>query len=81
MINLSTVTKLSQKDVVKKAVEFWGPGGYGLEIKEQADTYALFEGGGGGVEIVTNATDGKTEVDIASREWDYQAQEFLSKIK
>ena len=81
MINLSTMTKISQQDVIKKAVEFWGPGGYGLEVKDQQEGYASFEGGGGGVEVVANVKGGKTEVDVASREWDYQAQEFIGKIK
>ena len=35
---------------------------------------------GGGVEVVARTRDGKTEVEILSREWDIQATSFLDKI-
>lgn len=80
MINLSKESKLSREDVIKKALEYWGPGGYGLTVTQQAETYAAFEGAGGGVEVVARTRDGKTEVEILSREWDSQATSFLDKI-
>ncbi len=80
MINLSKMSKLSREDVIKKAVGYWGPGGYGLTVSHQEEGYASFEGGGGGVEVATREKDGKTEVDIMSREWDIQAKDFLGKI-
>lgn len=81
MLNLQTKTKLSPKEVLKRAVEFFGTGGYGLELKEQGEDCVYFEGGGGGVDIVTCAEEKGTSVEIASREWDHQAEEFLGKIR
>jgi len=80
MLKIGTKTKLSPEDAIKRAVEFFGPGGYGLKVTEQSDTGACFEGGGGGVEVVACAEEKETSVELVSREWDYQVREFISKI-
>lgn len=81
MLNLATKTKLSPEEVIKRAVAFFGPGGYGLEVKEQSASCAYFEGGGGGVEVTACAEEKGTSVELASREWDYQVNEFAGKIR
>ncbi|MFC2051430.1 hypothetical protein ACFLT4_01695 [Chloroflexota bacterium] len=81
MLKLNVRTKRKPDEVVKKALEFFGPGGYGLKVTEQNDTCAYFEGGGGEI-AVTSCTDDKgTSVDMETREWEYQVKEFASKIK
>jgi len=81
MLRLSTTSRLSQEEVIKRAVKFFGPEGYGLEVKEETAEGAAFEGGGGDVEI-TDCTEGKkTTVELTSREWDYQVREFVQKVK
>ncbi len=81
MLKIATTTKLSPEEAIKRAVEFFGPGGYGLEVKEESADCASFEGGGGGVEV-TACVDGKsTSVDLESREWDFQVKEFIGKIR
>ena len=80
MLKVVTKTKLSPEEAIKRAVEFFGPGGYGLAVKEQADNCASFEGGGGGVEVTTCVEEGGTSVELVSREWDYQVREFIGKI-
>ena len=81
MLKLATETKLEGKEVIKKAVFFFGPGGYGLEVVEETDAAATFKGGGGGVEVLVKAEGGKTTVNLASQEWDYQTREFLTKLR
>ena len=54
MPKIATKTKLSPEEAIKRAVEFFGPGGYGLEVKEQSTDCAYFEGGGG-VEVTACA--------------------------
>lgn len=81
MLKLSTKTKVNPKEVIKRAVQFFGPDGYGLKITGQSDAYASFVGGGGGVEV-SAFTEGKgLSVDVTSREWDSQVREFIGKIR
>lgn len=81
LLKLNVRTKRNPDEVVKKALEFFGPGGYGLKVTEQSDTCASFAGGGGDI-TVTACTDNKgASVDLETREWEYQVQEFARKIK
>ena len=80
MLRLEVKTKLSTEKAIEQAVAFFGPDGYGLEVKENYKNHAYFEGGGGSVAISTSVKDKKTTVDIVSREWDFQVQEFAEKI-
>ena len=81
MLNLARESRLSEKEFLEKARNFFGPGGYGLAIVDEAPGYIAFEGGGGGVEVITRPEGNKTGVEITSREWDIQAREFIGKIK
>jgi hypothetical protein len=89
-------SKLSPDKVMEKALEFFGPGGLGLEVKEQGEDCATFEGGGGHVFVqvcekgpalsgvegpVLSGVEGiGSEVDLETREWDYQVKQFMGKI-
>lgn len=81
MLNLNVKTKLKPEEVVKKALVFFGPGGYGLKVLEQSETCAYFEGTGGGVRVTTCTDEKGTSVDLETREWEYQVKEFARKIK
>jgi len=81
MLNLSTKSRLKPEEVVKRAVRFFGPDGYGLEVTEQDKCCGQFEGGGGGVRVIASTEKNGSTVDIESREWDYQVKEFIDKIK
>ena len=80
MLKVATKSKLSPEEAIKRAVEFFGPGGHGLEVKNQTPDCAYFEGGGGGVNVTTCAEEKGTSVELESREWDYQVKEFIRKI-
>jgi hypothetical protein len=79
MLRIENKSKHSQSEVIKKAIKHFN-GGYGLEVKEQSDDFVRFEGGGGGVSVSTRTEDNKTVVEVLSREWDFQAKEFLTGI-
>ena len=81
MLKLSISTKLKPEEVIKKALGFFGPDGHGLKVTEQSDTCASFEGGGGGVEVTTCTDEKGTSVDLETREWEYQIQEFARMLK
>jgi hypothetical protein len=80
MLNISKESKLAPEEAVKRAVAFFGPKGYGLDVKDEGDCCATFEGGGGGVHVSADKSKKGSTVSIESREWDYQAQQFLSKL-
>lgn len=80
MIRIETKTKLSPEEAIKRAVEFFGPMGHGLEVKDQGPECAYLEGGGGSITVIACAEKGVTRVELLSREWDYQAKEFISRI-
>ena len=78
MLKISTKTKLSPEEAIKKAVEFLGPAGYGLEVREENSDCVYFEGGG--VDFNVCVEEGRTSVDVEPREWDYQVKEFRRKL-
>ena len=80
MLKIVTKTKLSPEEAIKRAVEFFGPGGYGLEVKNQTPDCAYFEGSDGGVNVTACIEEKGTSVELESREWDYQVKEFVRKI-
>jgi len=82
MISLVKESKLLPEKVMERAVAFFGPGGWGLELTEQGECCARFEGAGGHVYVTASAREkghGST-VEVESREFEYAAKEFLTKI-
>ena len=78
----SVKTKLSPDEVIRRANNFFGEDGLGLEAFERSFCCAYFEGGGGYV-LVSVESEGdknKTDVELETREWDYDVQEFMRKI-
>jgi hypothetical protein len=80
MIRITKETTLSADDVLRRASDFFGTQGLGLEEKERNSCCIAFEGGGGYVSISLVEAGGKRDVDAESREWEYQAKEFLETI-
>lgn len=80
MLNITKQTRLSPEEVLKRAVKFFGPDGVGLEVRDECETDARFEGGGGYVYVEVCESGGATEVTVESREWDYQVRQFLNTL-
>jgi hypothetical protein len=80
MLRLVGKTRLSPEEAVKRAVAFFGPGGYGLAVKERTASYVCFEGGGGIIEVSASAQGKGASLELVSREWDYQVKQFLGAI-
>jgi hypothetical protein len=81
MLKIAIKTKLGPEDAIKRAVEFFGPEGYGLKVKDQFPECAYFEGGGGGIEVTASSKGKRTSVELLSLEWDYQVKEFINKLR
>ncbi len=81
MLKLSAKSKHSPEEVIKRAVKYFGPEGFGLKVNDEGNCCVTFEGGGGGVYVTASEEKKGSTVDLESREWDYQAQEFIRKVK
>lgn len=78
MARYGVYTKLDPEEVIRRAVDFFGEGGLGLTVTEQGSCCATFEGGGH-VAVYVNAGE-KTEVELVTREWDYDVKRFMRDI-
>ncbi len=80
MIRYGKDSKLSPREVVQKAIAFFGPGGMGLEMKLVGEGEARFEGGGGHILVQAREKGKGSEIDLIAVEWEYPAKQFLGKI-
>jgi hypothetical protein len=80
MLNLDVKTKLSQEEVVKKLKNFFGKGGLGLDITEEAPQCLTFEGGGGHVTATLCPEESKIRINLVTQEWENQVKKFASSL-
>ena len=80
MIHITKETTLPVDDVLERASNFFGSQGLGLEEKDRNSCCIAFDGGGGYVSITVAEAAGKRDVDVESREWEYQVKEFLGTL-
>lgn len=82
MIRVGRKSKLVPAEVVKKAVEFFGPSGMGLNVVDQGACCVRFEGTGGYVFVQTADLEdqGGSDVTVEGREWDHQIRQFMGVI-
>lgn len=80
MLRIEKKSRLSAAEVTKRALRYFGPNGLGLEVVDQAPTSVSFAGGGGGILVTILPDQAGTSVEVQSREWDYQAKDFLSEL-
>ena len=78
MINLEAKTKLTPEEVVNRLKKFFGKGGLGLELTEDAPQCLTFQGGGGYVTATLCLDEGKTRINLVAQEWDQQVKKFVS---
>ena len=81
MLKIGKESKLKPEEIIKKAVDFYGPRGHGLKVTEVDNFHVYLVGGGGSVQVIAATSNKGSSVDIESVEWDYQTKEFLNKIK
>jgi hypothetical protein len=80
MIKIAKQTGLAPEEVIDRASKFFGKDGEGLEEKERNPCCISFEGGGGYVSISINEEEKNRMVDVETREFEYQAKQFLVKV-
>jgi len=80
MLHITKDTAHSADEIIKRASDYFGNKGIGLEEKERNSCCITFEGGGGYVSVSVMEAGGKRDVDAESREWEYQVKQFLETI-
>jgi hypothetical protein len=79
MASYSVTTDLPAERVVAEAVDFFGSGGRGLEVEQQASCCAFFRGPSGFVSVETREN-GETHVDVKTRHWDDSVVAFIRRV-
>ena len=80
MLKIAKHTKLTPEEIIVLAARFFGQEGEGLEETERNPCCISFEGGGGHVFVSINDEDAQRVVDVETREFEYQAKQFLKKL-
>jgi hypothetical protein len=80
MARYSVYTKLDPEEAIRRAVAYFGESGLGLEVTDQGACCASFQGGGGHVSVTVNTGDQKTELELVTREYDYDVKRFMREI-
>lgn len=80
MLKISKETKLQPEQVLDKATAYFGPEGENLQTKERDACCVTFAGGGGYITVSVSDEEGSRSVDVETREFEYQARQFLQKI-
>jgi len=82
VIVLSFETQKKQEEILDKAVKYFTEE-VGLEVTERSDCCVHFQDRNqlGHVKVTLSQKGAKFEVDVESREFDYQAKQFVSEFK
>ena len=77
-------SKLNPTEAIAAAVAYFGSTGIGLRIQDQGNNCVTFAGNQGYVSVFVcepedNASTG-SELELETREWDYDVKRFLGKI-
>ena len=80
MIRISKKSRMNPSEIIAKASRYFGKGGEGLEETERGPCCVSFSGAGGYVTVTVVEENNQREVDVESREFEYQAKRFLESI-
>ncbi|MCF8107318.1 MAG: hypothetical protein K9K64_17710 [Desulfohalobiaceae bacterium] len=80
MLRIAKQTRFRPEEIIDRAVKYFGKGGENLEEAGRDACCVTFEGGGGYVRVMISDESGRRTVDVESREFDFQAKEFLRKL-
>jgi len=76
----SVETGTSPEDVIARAKGYFGESGLGLSLVTEDACCVVFEGGGGHVSVTASDQENRTEVELETREWDYQVKQFMGQV-
>jgi hypothetical protein len=77
MLRISNQSQLDTDEILAKASRYFGKGGEGLDETERGPCCISFSGGGGYVTVTVTERTNQREVDVETREFEYQVRQFL----
>ena len=80
MIRIAKQTRLTAEGIIERASKYFGKGGQELTETQRNLCCISFEGVGGYVTVSVTDEDKHRTVDVESREFEYQAKQFLEKL-
>ena len=80
MLRISKQSRLNTDEILAKASGYFGKGGEGLDETERGGCCISFSGGGGYVTVTVSEQTSQREVDVETREFEYQAKQFLGLV-
>jgi hypothetical protein len=80
VLTLEVRTKLSREEVILRLKKFFGKGGLGLDVTEEAPQCVAFEGGGGHVAATLCPEEAKIRITLVTQEWENQVKKFASSL-
>ena len=80
MLRISKQSRLNTDEILIKASGYFGKGGEGLDETERGGCCISFSGVGGYVTVTVSEQANKREVDVETREFEYQAKQFLGLV-
>ena len=80
MLRISKPSRLNTDEILAKASQYFGKGGEGLNETERGGCCISFSGVGGYVTVTVCEQNSQREVDVETREFEYQAKQFLGLV-
>ncbi len=80
MLRISKESRLAPDEIISSASRYFGKGGEGLEETERGSCCISFSGAGGYVAVTVSEEGSHREVNVESREFEYQARQFLRSV-
>ncbi|MEJ2169873.1 MAG: hypothetical protein P8X90_30595, partial [Desulfobacterales bacterium] len=80
MIRVAKQTRLSPEEIIERASKYFGKGGEELTEMQRNSCCISFDGVGGYVTVSVTDEDKHRTVDVESREFEYQAKQFLTRL-
>jgi len=77
MLRISKQSRLNTEEILAKASGYSGKGGEGLDETERGACCISFSGAGGYVTVTVSELTNQREVEVETREFEYQAKQFL----
>jgi hypothetical protein len=79
MLSVEYRSRLKPEEIIIRLKDYFGRG-LGLELTDEKPGCLTFEGGGGFVTATLCEEKNRTKLDIMTREWERQVQEFISRL-